>query len=135
MGGGGQPSASNGAAPPAGAPPALPILGSLPCTVANLSKVLQQPAAGGAATPAGAVPGSGNLLSELLSPVNSLSPVLACDPTLAHLTATIQALSGQKPSVHAPAPAAASASAGQGLDLLRLLEQLLGLTRLIPSTH
>jgi hypothetical protein len=119
--------------PPTPASPGLPIVGSLPCTLANLGKVLQ-PAGGGAATPAGAAaPGSGNLLSELLSPVNSLSPVLACDPTLAHLSATIQTLSGPKPSGRqVPAPAAATSPAAQGLDLLKLLQQLLGLTSGTP---
>jgi hypothetical protein len=127
--GGGEHSGSAAGAPPAGTSPALPIVGSLPCTIANLGKVLQPPAGGGAATPAGAAPGSGNLLSELLSPVNSLSPVLACDPTLAHLTQTIQSLSGPKPARRqAPAPATATTPAGQGLDdLLHLLQQLLSL--------
>ena len=131
--GGGERSGGIAAMPPTPASPGLPIVGSLPCTLANLGKVLQQPAGGGAATPAGAAPGSGNLLSELLSPVNSLSPVLACDPTLAHLSATIQTLSGPKPSGRqVPAPAAATSPAAQGLDLLKLLQQLLGLTSGTP---
>jgi hypothetical protein len=115
-------------ATPAAAPSGLPVLGSLPCTLGNLSKVLQPPAAGAATTPAVPTPGSGNLLSELLSPVNSLSPVLACDPTLAHVGVTLQALAGRKPSGAQPPPQGAGAPAVQGLDLIRLLQQLLGLT-------
>ncbi|TMK53371.1 MAG: sigma-70 family RNA polymerase sigma factor [Actinobacteria bacterium] len=132
----GQGSASAPAPAPAAAVPALPIVSSLPCALTNLSKVLQQPAAGGAATPAGVTPGSGNLLSELLSPVNSLSPVLACDPTLAHVAGVVKALSGQKPAgVPAPAKAGPAAPAPQGIDLFALLQQLLGLTPSPPSPH
>jgi len=100
---------------------------ALPCTLGSLSKVLQPPATPVAATP---TPGSGALLSELLSPLNSVTPMLACDPTLTHLGQTIQALSGQKPpGVHPPPQTGPSPSAGQGLDdLFRLLQQLLGLT-------
>jgi RNA polymerase sigma-70 factor (ECF subfamily) len=106
---------------------ALPIIGSLPCTLASLGKVLQQPNAGSAAATA-----SGNVLSELLSPVNSLSPVLACDPTLAHLAGTVQALTGQKASAP-PTPAKTGSTAtSQPFDLLTFLQQLLGQT---PSTH
>jgi RNA polymerase sigma-70 factor (ECF subfamily) len=131
--GGDQRAGDTAAATPAAAPPALPIVSALPCTLGSLSKVLQPPAAGGAATPAVPTPGSGTLLSELLSPLNSVTPMLACDPTLAHLGQTIQALSGQKPSaVHPPPQTGASAPAGQGLDLFRLLQQLLGLT---SGTH
>jgi RNA polymerase sigma-70 factor (ECF subfamily) len=136
------PPASGGVERPAGSvgpnspapPPGLPILSSVPCTLGNLSKVLQPPANGGAATPPAPPPGSGALLSELLSPLNSVTPMLACDPTLAHLGQTIQALSGQKPSgVHPPPQMAPSAPAGPGLDpLIRLLQQLLGLT---PTAH
>jgi hypothetical protein len=114
-------------------PPGLPILSSLPCTLGNLSKVLQPPAAGGAATPPAPAPGSGNLLSELLSPVSSLSPVLACDPTLAHVVGgTLQSLTGRKSSGAPPPAQGAGAPAVQGLDLIRLLQQLLGLT---PTAH
>ena len=118
------------AATPAGTSPALPIVGSLPCTLANLGKVLQQPTAG---TGAGALnPASGNLLSELLSPVSSLTPVLACDPTLSHVGAVVQSLTGQKPSgTQAPATNGAG-STGQPLGLITFLQQLLGQT---PSTH
>jgi RNA polymerase sigma-70 factor (ECF subfamily) len=130
VGGGGErpagPVESNPPAPPSG----LPILSSVPCTLGNLSKVLQPPATPVGATP---TPGSGALLSELLSPLNSVTPMLACDPTLAHLGQTIQALSGQKPSgVHPPPQTGASAPAAQGIDLFRLLQQLLGLT---SGTH
>ena len=131
----GQGSPSTPAPSPAAAAPALPVLSSLPCALTNLSKVLQQPAAGGATAPASATPGSGNLLSELLSPVNSLSPVLACDPTLAHVAQTIKALSGQKPAVPPPAHAGPTAPAPQGIDLFALLQQLLGLTPSAPSPH
>jgi hypothetical protein len=108
------------------APPALPIVSALPCTLGNLSKVLQPPATPAIATP---TPGSGALLSELLSPLNSVTPMLACDPTLAHLGQTIQALSGQKPpGVHPPPQTGAGGPAVSGLDpLIRLLQQLLGL--------
>src|SRR5437763_4188320 len=108
---GGQGSPSTPVPSPAPAAPALPIVSSLPCALTNLSKVLQQPAAGGAASAAGATPGSGNLLSELLSPVNSLSPVLACDATLARVATTIKALSSQKPAVPPPAQAGPTAPA------------------------
>jgi hypothetical protein len=133
----GDPQRSAGIAPPASpsaAPPGLPVLPGLPCTLTNLSKVLQPPAAGGPPAPAGATPGSGNLLSELLNPVNSLSPVLACDPTLAHVVGGIlPSLAGRKPS-GVPAPAQGpGASAAPGLDpLIRLLQQLLGIT---PAAH
>ena len=132
---GGQGSPSTPAPSPAPAAPALPIVSSLPCALTNLSKVLQQPAAGGAASAAGATPGSGNLLSELLSPVNSLSPVLACDATLARVATTIKALSSQKPAVPPPAQAGPTAPAPQGIDLFTLLQQLLGLTPSAPSPH
>jgi len=103
---------------------------ALPCTLGNLSKVLQPSAAPAVATP---TPGSGALLSELLSPLNSVTPMLACDPTLSHLGQTIQALTGQKPPVvHPPPQTGASPPAGQGFDLFRLLQQLLGLT---SGTH
>jgi RNA polymerase sigma-70 factor (ECF subfamily) len=132
---GAQGSVSAPAAAPASVAPALPIVSSLPCAVSNLGKVLQQPAAGGAATPAGVAPGSGNLLSELLSPVNSLSPVLACDPTLARVAGIIKAVSATKPAGHpSPAPGP-TAPAGQGIDLFALLQQLLGLTVSAPSPH
>jgi hypothetical protein len=116
---------------PVAVPPALPIVSALPCTLGNLSKVLQPPATPVGATP---TPGSGALLSELLSPLNSVTPMLACDPTLAHLGQTIQALSGQKPpGVHPPPQTGPSTPAGAGLDdLFRLLQQLLGLT---PAAH
>jgi hypothetical protein len=132
---GGQGSVSTPAPAPASPAPALPIVSSLPCALTNLSKVLQQPAAGGAATPAGVTPGSGNLLSELLSPVNSLSPVLACDPTLARVAGVVKALSGQKPAGVPPPKAGPTAPAPQGLDLFALLQQLLGLTPSAPSPH
>ena len=132
---GGQGSPSASAPAPAAAAPGLPILPALPCALTNLSKVLQQPAAGGAATPAGVTPGSGNLLSELLSPVNSLSPVLVCDPTLAHVAQAVRALSGQKPAAPPPAKAGPTAPAAPGLDLFALLQQLLGLTPSAPSPH
>jgi len=121
---GDQRSVGTTAATPA-APSGVPIVSALPCTLGNLSKVLQPPATPVGATP---TPGSGALLSELLSPLNSVTPMLACDPTLAHLGQTIQALSGQKPPVvHPPPQTGASAPAGQGFDLFRLLQQLLGL--------
>jgi RNA polymerase sigma-70 factor (ECF subfamily) len=127
--GGDQRAGAPTAAPPA-APPALPIVSALPCTLGNLSKVLQPSATPAVATP---TPGSGALLSELLSPLNSVTPMLACDPTLSHLGQTIQALSGQKPpGVHPPPQTGASPPAGQGLDLFKLLQQLLGLT---SGTH
>lgn len=133
---GGQGSVSAPAAAPAAAAPALPIVSSVPCAVTNLGKVLQQPAAPGAATPAGVSPGSGNLLSELLSPVNSLTPVLACDPTLAKVAGAIRSLSGQKPTGGPPpAKAGPTAPAGQGIDLFALLQQLLGLNVSAPSPH
>ncbi len=133
---GGQGSVSTPASAPAAAAPSLPVVSSLPCALTNLSKVLQQPAAGGAATPAGITPGSGNLLSELLSPVNSLSPVLACDPTLAHVAAVVKVLSGQKPAgVPPPAKAGPTPPAEQGIDLFALLQQLLGLSPSAPSPH
>jgi RNA polymerase sigma-70 factor, ECF subfamily len=123
--GGDQPAGGPAAPAPPAAPPALPIVSSLPCTLGNLSKVLQPSATPAVATP---TPGSGALLSELLSPLNSVTPMLACDPTLAHLGQTIQALSGQKPPVvHPPPQTGASPPAGQGFDLFRLLQQLLGL--------
>ena len=132
---GGQGSPSTPAPSPAAAAPALPIVSSLPCALTNLSKVLQQPAAGGAGTPAGVTPSSGNLLSELLSPVNSLSPVLACDPTLARVATTIKALSATKPAVPPPVQARPTAPAPQGIDLFALLQQLLGLSPSAPSPH
>jgi RNA polymerase sigma-70 factor (ECF subfamily) len=132
---GGQGSVNTPAPASASPAPALPIVSSLPCALTNLGKVLQQPAAGGAATPAGVTPGSGNLLSELLSPVNSLSPVLACDPTLARVAGAVRVLSGQKPAVPPPAKAGPTAPAPQGLDLFALLQQLLGLTPSAPSPH
>jgi RNA polymerase sigma-70 factor (ECF subfamily) len=123
--GGDQPAGGPTEPAPAAAPPALPIVSALPCTLGNLSKVLQPSATPAVATP---TPGSGALLSELLSPLNSVTPMLACDPTLSHLGQTIQALSGQKPSVvHPPPQTGASPPAGQGFDLFRLLQQLLGL--------
>jgi RNA polymerase sigma-70 factor (ECF subfamily) len=133
---GSQGSVSSPAAAPAAAAPALPIVSSLPCAVTNLGKVLQQPAATGAATPAGVSPGSGNLLSELLSPVNSLTPVLACDPTLAKVAGAVRSLSGQKPAGGPPpAKPGPTAPAGQGIDLFALLQQLLGLNVSAPSPH
>jgi hypothetical protein len=59
--------------------------------------------------------------------------VLVCDPTLSHVVGgTLQSLTGRKSS-GAPAPAqGAGAPAVQGLDLIRLLQQLLGLT---PTAH
>jgi RNA polymerase sigma-70 factor, ECF subfamily len=134
--GGGQGSVSAPAAAPSAAAPALPIVSSLPCAVTNLTKVLQQPAAGGAATPAGVAPASGNLLSELLSPVNSLTPVLACDPTLAKVAGAVRSLSGQTPAGGPPpVKAGPPAPAGQGIDLFALLQQLLGLTVGSPGPH
>ena len=117
---------------PAAATSALPIAGLLPCTLANLGKVLQQPSTSGAAQPAGPAPASGNLLSELLSPVTSLSPVLACDATLARLAGAVQALSGQKVSGAQTQARTGSTAPAQPLDLLTFLQQLLGQT---PSTH
>jgi RNA polymerase sigma-70 factor (ECF subfamily) len=133
---GGQGSASAPAAAPSAAATALPIVSSLPCAVTNLTKVLQQPAAGGTATPAGVAPASGNLLSELLSPVDSLTPVLSCDPTLAHIPQIVRGLSGQKPAGGPPpVKAGPTAPAGQGIDLFALLQQLLGVTPSAPSPH
>jgi RNA polymerase sigma-70 factor (ECF subfamily) len=128
--------AKSGADAPAVAPgaaaPALPIVSSLSCTVNNLGKALQQPVPAGAAPANGAAPGSGDLLSELLSPVTALSPVLACDPTLSHLAGSIRTLTAslQGPRPKTP-PQAGTNEPTQTLDLIRLLEQLLGLS----STH
>ncbi|HYR63829.1 MAG TPA: sigma-70 family RNA polymerase sigma factor [Actinomycetota bacterium] len=118
------------------AAPGLPVVSALPCAVGALTRTLQA----GSGTPLGgagsaASPESGNLLSEILSPVNALSPVLACDPTLSGLGTAIQSLTGpltgQKSSAgtqaqQAQANPGAATSHGAVIDLMQLLQQLLG---------
>ena len=106
---------SSASAQPSTASGGLPVLGGLSCM---LNRALQ-PAAGGA-------PQSGDLLSELLSPLNSLSPVLNCDPTLSQVDTTLKSLTtpaGTKPPAAAP-PASAPPTSTQP-SLLPALQQLL----------
>jgi len=97
--------------------------------------------------------GSGQVVSELLSPVNALSPVLACDPTLSQVGAALSRLRGgvqtlatslaastsqpqpgplgaqTAPQGPGSAPAQASgkgAAQAQPADTAQLLSQLLG---------
>ncbi|HEU5004286.1 MAG TPA: RNA polymerase sigma factor [Actinomycetota bacterium] len=81
---------------PAAAPVTPATTGSsvgqtLSCVSTGLSKVGSSLPAVPAAL---AAPGAGQVLSELLSPVNALSPVLACDPALAGVGQAVTGVTG-----------------------------------------
>lgn len=83
------PAAKPPAVPPAAATSGSSVSQTLSCVGDGLSKV--GTSLHGATAGLTSAPGAGQVLSELLSPVNALSPVLACEPAL---TGVGQAVAG-----------------------------------------
>ena len=97
----------------------------VPCALAKLGQLgSAQPAA----APAGSgLLGTGPLLSELLTPLTSLSPVLACDPSLAGVAGTVTNLTQGLQSAVTNGGTTSGAPAAQApAGPSQLLNQLLG---------
>ena len=118
---------------PATAPAAPGITGSsvgqtLSCVGTGLSKVGSSLQGAGAAL---ASPGAGQVLSELLTPVDALSPVLACDPALTGVAQAVTGLTGGVQGL-VSGVAGAGSSSPAGAPTGGLLGQILGAA---PTHH
>jgi RNA polymerase sigma-70 factor (ECF subfamily) len=116
---------------PAGPAPASAQLSqTIPCALTALGQMEPNEAAASSASAAsggGGLLGTGQLLSQLLSPINALVPVLNCNSTLAGVGKTVNGLTnGVQQTVNSLGGAKGSAASAQGQAGQNFLNELLG---------